>query len=142
MSHTLEHRVRYAETDQMGRAHHAHYLVWCESGRSALMREAGASYAQLEERGVWLPVSRVEVEYRRPAGYDEAVLVETRIEQVRSRKVAFSYRILDGQDGEVLATASTELVSTDTAGRPTRLPPDVRRLLESLWDAHAGEDIS
>ena len=132
MSHTLELRVRYAETDQMGRAHHSHYLVWCESGRSALMREAGASYARLEERGVRLPVSRVEVRYRQPVGYDTPVHVETRLEQVRSRKVVFSYRILNGEDGEVLATAFTELVSTDTAGRPTRLPLDVRELLESL----------
>ncbi len=142
MSHTLELHVRYAETDQMGRAHHAHYLVWCESGRSALMREAGASYARLEERGVRLPVARVEVEYRRPVGYDAPVRVETRVEEVRSRKVAFSYRILNGVNGEVLATALTELVSTDTAGRPTRLPPDVRDLLESLRESHPGKDFS
>ncbi len=141
MSHALELHVRYAETDQMGRAHHAHFLVWCESGRSALMREAGASYARLEERGVRLPVSRVKVAYRRPVGYDALVRVETRLEEVRSRKVAFSYRILNG-DGEVIATAWTELVSTDTAGRPTRLPADVRELLESLREVHAGQEFA
>jgi acyl-CoA thioester hydrolase len=106
------------------------------------MREAGASYARLEERGVRLPVARVEVEYRRPVGYDALVLVETRVGEVRSRKVAFSYRILNGEDGEVLATAVIELVSTDTTGRPTRLPPDVRELLESLRESHAEKGLS
>jgi acyl-CoA thioester hydrolase len=105
------------------------------------MREAGASYARLEERGVRLPVSRVKVAYRRPVGYDALVRVETRLEEVRSRKVAFSYRILNG-DGEVIATAWTELVSTDTAGRPTRLPADVRELLESLREVHAGQEFA
>lgn len=141
MSHTFELHVRYAETDQMGRAHHAHYLVWCESGRSALMREAGVSYARLEERGVRLPVSRVEIEYRRPVGYDALVQVETRVQAVHSRKVAFTYRILNGE-GEVLATASTELVSTDTAGRPIRLPPEVRQLLGSLREADEAPGVS
>lgn len=142
MSHSVELHVRYAETDQMGRAHHSHYLVWCELGRSALMREAGASYSRFEERGVLLPVSRAELEYRRPLGYDAAVRIETRLEQVRSRKVVFSYRILRAEDGVVAATARTELVSIDTDGRPTRLPPDVRKLLESLQEQHEGSDFS
>jgi len=142
VSHSVELHVRYAETDQMGRAHHSHYLVWCELGRSALMREAGASYSRLEERGVQLPVSRAELEYRRPIGYDAAVRIETRLEQVRSRKVVFSYRILSAEDGVVAATARTELVSIDTDGRPTRLPPDVRKLLESLQEQHVRSDFS
>jgi len=90
---TTEVRVRYAETDQMGRAHHRHYLVWCELGRTALMRERGVSYAELERGGLWLPVSRVEVEYRIPVEYDELIRIHTRVERVRSREIVFAYRI-------------------------------------------------
>ncbi len=142
MSHSVELHVRYAETDQMGRAHHSHYLVWCELGRTALMRDAGASYSRLEERGVQLPVSRAELEYRQPLRYDAAVRIETRLEQVRSRKIVFSYRIVSVEDGIVAATARTELVSIDSDGRPTRLPPDVRELLESLQEEHLQSDFS
>lgn len=133
----LELRVRYAETDQMGRAHHAHFLVWCEAARTAFMRARGVSYAELEEGGVRLPVSRAELEYRRPAGYDQLVRVETRVEAVRSRSVRFTYRILGADDGTLLARAETELVCTGADGRPVRLPERVRRALEEAAAAAA-----
>lgn len=126
----LELRVRYAETDQMGRAHHAHYLVWCEAARTAFMRDRGVSYAELEERGVRLPVSRANVEYRQGVGYDRLVRVETWVAIVRSRSVRFAYRILAAADGALLARAETELVCTGADGRPTRMPERVRRALE------------
>ncbi len=126
-----EVRVRYAETDQMGRAHHRHYLVWCELARTALMREHGLSYAELERGGLWLPVSRVEMEYRAPVHYDDRVRVETRVARVRSREVTFSYRLLR-QDDQIAARARITLVSTDPEGRPARMPEHLRRSLEAL----------
>lgn len=126
---SVEIRVRYAETDQMGRAHHSHYLVWCELARTAFMRERGVSYARMEETGVLLPVSRVRVEYRRGVGYDERVRIETRVEAVRSRAVVFGYRICRPEDGTMLARATTELVCTDGHGKPRRLPEEVRAAL-------------
>ena len=129
---TTEVRVRYAETDQMGRAHHRHYLVWCELGRTTLMRERGVSYAELERGGLWLPVSRVEVEYRIPVEYDELIRIHTRVERVRSREVVFAYRIARASDDATLARARTALVCTDARGRPHRFPEAVKRQLETL----------
>lgn len=115
----------------MGRAHHSHYLLWCEEGRTAWMRERGASYAALEEEGVLLPVSRVSVSYREPARYEEEIEVVTRVAGVRSRSVSFAYRVLRASDGAVLAEATTELVCMDEEGRVRRLPVDLRETLES-----------
>lgn len=131
---SIEIRVRYAETDQMGRAHHSHFLVWCESARTAFMRERGVSYARLEEAGIFLPVSRIGVEYRRGAGYDDRVRIETRVEAVRSRAVVFGYRICSVEDDATLARATTELVCTDDRGRPRRFPERVREALAREWD--------
>ena len=60
-------RVRYAETDQMGKAHHMHYLAWFELGRMELLRANGILYAELERADVMLPVTKAEVEYRQSA---------------------------------------------------------------------------
>ena len=49
-------RVRYAETDQMGIAHHAEYFAWFEVGRTDLLRHSGTTYRQLEADGLRLPV--------------------------------------------------------------------------------------
>lgn len=123
-------RVRYAETDQMGRAYHAHYLVWCEVGRTDLMRGLGTSYGELEDRGVFLPVSDLEVSYRRAAEYEDTVRVITRVERVRSRSVTFAYLLHRLPGEELLAEARTELVCVDGEGRLRRLPEDVARVLE------------
>ena len=131
---SVEVRVRYAETDQMGRAHHSHYLVWCELGRTAYMRQRGVSYAALERSGVLLPVGRVSLEYRQGVGYDDRVRIETGIDRVRSRSVVFEYRLFKADTDELIATGSTELFCTDSEGRPARLPADVRA---SLADATA-----
>lgn len=116
----------------MGRAHHRHYLVWCELGRTALMRDEGAPYDRLEKSGVMLPVSRAEVEYRAPLSYDEEVRLYTRVERVRSREVVFGYRFARPADDVTVALARTALISTDTDGRPIRLPKDVREILLRL----------
>lgn len=132
MTGTVDVRVRYAETDQMGRAHHRHYLVWCELGRTALMREHGVSYAELEREGVLLPVARVEIEYRAPVFYDEVVRIHTRVERVRSRSVVFDYRLTRDADEVTVARARITLASADRDGRPRRLPEAVRHALDRL----------
>lgn len=125
----IEVRVRYAETDRMGRAHHTHHLVWCEAARTQWLRERGATYAELERRGVYLPVSRVEVEYRHPVGYDELVRVRTWLAAVRSRTLTFEYEIERGDGGRPVARAQTELICMNGEGGVRRLPDDVRALL-------------
>lgn len=122
----------------MGRAHHTHHLVWCEAGRTAWLEEKGASYAELESRGVFLPVSRVAVDYRNPVGYDEEVLVVTRLSAVRSRSVTFTYTLRRASDDSLVARAETDLVCVDERGAVRRLPPGLRELLGREPEADEG----
>ncbi len=129
--HTIELRVRYSETDQMGVVYHTNYLVWCEVGRTELMRELGAAYADLERRGVYLAVSEVRARFVGAARYDDRVRVRTRLERLRSRGVTFAYQIENAATGRVLARAETDLVCLDLKGAPRVLPSDVRRRLRT-----------
>jgi acyl-CoA thioester hydrolase len=122
----VEFRVRYAETDAMGFVYHTHYLVWCEVGRTSLLRELGTSYAELERQGVFLAVSQAEIRYHAPARYDDLIRVDTRLGGVRSRGVIFDYEVEDASTRRRLATARTHLVCLDAAGRPRLLPSDLR----------------
>lgn len=124
--------MRYAETDQMGRAYHTHYLVWCEVGRTRLMQSMGTSYGELEDRGIFLPVSDLEMSFRRAAEYEDRVRVRTTVERVRSRSVTFGYELHRQPDEELLARARTELVCVDAEGAPRRLPDEVRQVLSDL----------
>lgn len=115
----------------MGRAHHTHHLNWCEAARTAWLRERGVRYADLEDDGVFLPVSRVEVDYRRPAGYDDTVRVEARLTRARSRSVTFRYELTRAGSDELLAEAETRLICVDGDGRVRRLPAELREALEA-----------
>ena len=86
-----EIRVRYAETDQMRRAHHMAYVGWFELARTEMMRKNGLSYAAMEEQGVLLPVVRLNIDYRKGVAYGEVLEVHTTIEEVRSRRVTFHF---------------------------------------------------
>jgi acyl-CoA thioester hydrolase, YbgC/YbaW family len=126
----IEFRVRYAETDQMGVVYHANYLIWCEIGRTDLIRQLGTSYAELEREGVALAVMDASVRYHSAARYDDLIRVRTVLTDVRSRTVTFGYRIEDASTGVRLASASTTLVSLDRKGKLVALPDDMRKLME------------
>lgn len=132
---TVEFRVRYAETDAMGFVYHTHYLVWCEVGRTSLLRDLGASYADLERDGIFLAVSDAQIRYHSPARYDDLIHVATRLSQVRSRGVIFDYTLSDVSSRRRLATARTHLVCLDRSGRPQSLPADLRDRLQASLDS-------
>ncbi len=127
-----EVRVRYAETDQMGRAHHMAYVAWFELARTELMRLNGLSYAEMEKRGVLLPVVRLEVDYLKGVAYEDVVDVHTTVTEVRSRRVQFDYRVVNRENDMVVAEATSVLICMDRDGRPRRLPDDLRRALAGL----------
>jgi acyl-CoA thioester hydrolase len=128
LTHELELRVRYAESDQMGVVYHAHYLVWCEMGRTELIRQLiGRSYADLEREGYGLAVSDLSIRYHGSAKYDDLIRVRTTIADVRSRAVTFDYLISKATTGDRLASASTTLIAIDANGKPVSMPAELRR---------------
>jgi acyl-CoA thioester hydrolase len=129
-THELEVRVRYAETDQMGVVYHTNYLVWCEIGRTELIRAlTGVSYAALEAQGVLLAVAELSIRYHGAARYDDLVRVRTSLTGARSRSVTFDYLITNAGSGEKLASAQTVLVSLDRGGKPVTMPEQLRKQL-------------
>jgi len=130
----IDFRVRYAETDQMGVVYHANYLIWCEVGRTELIRAHGRSYAEIEQLGVGLAVSEATLRFHAPARYDDLVRVTTTLTEIRSRTMTFEYRITNAVHGTKLATASTTLIGLDRNGRVARLPQELRAAL-GLSDA-------
>ena len=135
MKERVTFRVRYAETDQMGRAYHAWYLVWLEMGRTSFMRRLGLPYGEMEKRGFYLPVRSVEVRYHRPLHYDEEVTVETWLARVGRARLVFGSLVL-AEDGRRAAEGTVELAVCDADGKPRRLPADLHDLLKRC--EHAG----
>lgn len=129
MTGSVEFRVRYAETDQMGVVYHSEYLVWCEIGRTEFVRELGLAYSDMERAGLLLAVTDASLRYHRPARYDDVVRVESRLTEVRSRAITFDYVISNVATSDRLVSAQTRLIATDRSGRPSPIPIDIRGLL-------------
>ncbi len=128
---SIEVEVRYAETDQMGVVHHANYLVWFELARTALCRESGHPYHEIEKMGYMILVTGAHLRYRRGARYGDRVTVACAIERLASRGLAFRYAVRRGE--ELLVTGSTEHVWIEIAtGRPCRMPAPLRAPFERL----------
>jgi acyl-CoA thioester hydrolase len=120
----------------MGVAHHTHYFVWFELGRTELMREAGCAYGALEDNdGVFFPVVEAGAEYLAPARYDEVIEIETRLARAEGVRVRFDYLLRRAGDSRVLATGFTVHASCGRDGKPVRLPESLRSRLTVFGDA-------
>lgn len=128
--HRFALRVYFEDTDVSGVAYHANYLRWLERARSDMLRLAG-----VDQRAAWeagegaYAVSDVRIRYRLPARLDDALLVVSRLAQVRAAAVVIGQRVMRG--AAVLAEAEVTAVLVGPGGRPRRQPAAwVRRFAE------------
>lgn len=128
----VEVRVRYSETDQMGVVYHANYLPYFEVGRVEWLRNQGVSYKSLEERGIALPIVNININYKKPARYDDLLVIQTTFVRQNSVKIEFHCEIFNEQN-ELLTTADFLLVFVDLkTGKPTVPPQDILAVVEGL----------
>jgi len=122
---SIDVRVRYAECDPMGYAHHSVYPVWFEIARTELLRAGGVVYADVErDRGMYIVVARLNLSFHQPARYDEQLTVTAKLERVTGAKIEHTYEVHRGH--ELLCTGQTTLACVDASGRPMRLPDWLR----------------
>ncbi len=128
-------RVRYQETDQMGVVYHANYLVWFEIGRTDWIRETGLSYSQLEQMGLLLPVLEVLCKYKQPAKYDDEVIIQTTLAEMKGVRITFQYQARRKRDGQLLAEGSSQHVFASPELRPINLKAKMPELYQLLSES-------
>jgi len=122
-------RTRYAETDQMGVVYYGNYPQYLELGRVEWLRAIGLTYKEMEAEGIMMPVVSLQIQYKKPALYDELITIRTKLKDLPSTKIEFDYEILN-EKGELLSTANTILVFVDAKTfRPVRCPEKVLDLI-------------
>lgn len=124
-------RVYYEDTDAAGLVYYANYLKFLERARSERLRAAGLDQRALKEQdGVVFVVRRLSVDYRKPARFDDRLVVGADVVEMGRCRVRFRQDIR--RDGELLVAAEVEVACIDGAVfRPAPIPPAVRRGLFS-----------
>ena len=118
----LQFRVRYSDTDQMGTFSSDRALDWFEHGRTELLRHVGLPYAQVEQRGVFLPVVEAHVKYLGPARYDDELEMTTTAAMLGKARLRCDARIVQADGGAPVAEGYTVHAFVDADGRPIRPP--------------------
>lgn len=110
MIHTTHSiRVRYGETDPMKYVYYGNYAEYLEVARVELFRSIGIVYDEIENRGIWLPVSEFNIKYLKPAKYDELLEIHTYIRKKPDGvRIIFDYEIFN-PDGDKITEANTTL---------------------------------
>lgn len=117
----------------MGVVYHTHYLDYFEVARTEALRNAGVRYRDLEQEGIIMPVVDVSVQYRGPAHYDDALVVEAHFPTVPTVRVRIEYTVRRQGEDDILATGETTLCFMDAERRrPTRPPEHVRSAFAPL----------
>ena len=132
--HSTKIRVRYAETDQMGYMYYGNYAQYFEVGRVETMRKLDMSYKQIEDKGIIMPVRDLQVQYFKPALYDDELTIETSIPKLPAAKILFEYRIENAEE-ELICTGHTTLVFVDpSTGKPMRAPKYFMEKISGFFD--------
>jgi acyl-CoA thioester hydrolase len=123
-------RIAYADTDRMGVVYYANYLVLFERGRTEWLRSIGIRYRDMEEKQrIFMPAMEAHVEYFAPARYDDLIKVRTFLKELGAAHIVFGSEIYD-EGNQRIAQGYVKLAVVNLLWKPTRLPPELRTLLE------------
>ena len=135
--HCLSVRIYYEDTDFTGVVYHANYLRYFERGRSDFFRLAGISHSDflaLPEPTAF-SVVRIELDFKRAARIDDALLVRTTYDSVTGARLNITQRIFRGE--ELIAAAVVQAVCIDLKGRARRPPREMLEKLSPLFEPPA-----
>ena len=118
---SIQIKVRYCETDQMGLVHHGSYVNYFEEARISWISNLGFSYGEMEKSGIILPVSKLNINYLRPAYFENDLVVNVELAELPTSRLIFNYSITN--KGEVVVTGTTVLAFLNKeTKKPVRCP--------------------
>jgi len=121
--HKTEIRVRYGETDQMGVVYHGNYAQYLEVARVEWLRSIGISYKKMEDDGVMLPVVNLNINFKKPAIYDEVITIKTQLREKPGLKITIDQEIYN-QKSILISTSEITLVFVNMKTKRPMLCPE------------------
>ena len=125
MSNRFALNVYYEDTDMGGIVYYANYLKFIERARSTWVAQLGVDQLALQAEGVVFAVRSIQAEYLAPARLGD--LLEVVSHRQSSTPARWILRKEVQRAGQVLFTAEVTIVALTAAGKPTRLPAELRR---------------
>jgi acyl-CoA thioester hydrolase len=129
--------ARYGETDQMGIVHHSNYPIWFEAGRTSFFIKLNIPYSKIEEAGFLLPLTSMRCSFKKPARYEDEIIIRTSIIHFSGVRLDFKYLVLLKVDQQLIAEGETAHAWTDLNLKPVNLKrkyPELYALLIKAFE--------
>ncbi len=140
MTLSLAVRVYYEDTDHGGVVYHANYLKFLERSRTEFLRTLGLELDVIDEKyGVLFALTEAQVKFRKPARFNDMLVVESSLVALSGARMSFRQHIYHQSRRELLIEAHVHLASIDRTGKVKRMPHSVARALRThlLPEEHA-----
>ncbi len=124
MSHTMEIKIYYEDTDCGGVVYYANYLRYMERARTEYMETRGASVKALMDQGYLFVIARAEVDYRSSGHYGDTLVVETWVSEISAATLLFEHTMKEKISGRLIAECKAKAVCVDSSGKPKRIPKE------------------
>lgn len=105
--------IRFNEADPLGIVWHGHYIRYFEDGREAFGKRYGITYLDFYRNDLVVPVVSVQCDFKKPLRYGHTVIVESTYHESLAAKIKFTYRILQSETLELVATGHSVQVFVD-----------------------------
>ena len=122
-------KIFYEDTDLAGIVYYANYLKFIERARSEMLSNLNISQKELFEDGKFFVVTDLKAKYLLPAFFCDNLEVVTELQKVKGASLLLSQKVF--RSTELLFKASINLALLKKNGKVTRLPANIRQLLET-----------
>lgn len=124
-------RVYYEDTDASGRVYHANYLKYLERGRSNLIYQSKYNHQELLKKfNIIFVVKNLNINYLRPAFFEDILEVQTSINQLSRVKLNFNQKIF--RNTELLVDAEVIVIPVSIEGKIIRLNEELYSFLKTI----------
>ncbi len=125
MKHIFEQKVFYSDTDAYGVVWHGSYLRWLEMGRVLWCEQAGYNLIDLKEQDIVLPVTNLNVRYKKSARLNDELIIETSIVKFNNLSVTFKQTIKSKETNITYIEAEVDVVAISNEGKLYRRMPSI-----------------
>ena len=122
-------KIYYEDTDAGGVVYYANYLKFLERARSEAIYSLGLSNKEiLEKEGVIIIVKTCNIEYKKPAKFEDEIEIISNITDVKNS--SFKMHQVIKKKFDIISEADLVLVTVNKKGKPVRIPSILKKLID------------
>jgi len=114
--------------------YYGNYAEYLELGRVELFRSIGISYNEIENQGIWLPVSEYKIKYLKPALYDQKLEIHTYLKHKPGVRIEFEYEIYNEEQIKITEASTTLFFLSAETNKIIKCPDFLMDFINKNWE--------